>query len=334
LVLEVGVTLRRTVGIPLKVVDDIMATATELQTHLLGYNANSNSLRRAQAVTLREQSQTLYAEGKYGAALDAAKQSRDILSSISDASSDYRRELSMSDNRIGEAYSKLGRHEDALASFQAALGIRKELVSGSANPDLKRDLALAYERTADEFFTLNDPGKAGEMYAESLSIRSALADAEPENRGRREDLAVAYDRRARISQGVEALDWYDKSLAIREKLVKEDPTNAQWQSNYATILDAKGNTLAAAGECGKALGPLSDGLAVRRFLAERNPDFPRYQADLAMSQYHLANCGDQSKELYRDAIDILGKLEGKGLLPPEVRGLKEDAMSRLDALGN
>ena len=167
-----------------------------------------------------------------------------------------------------------------------------------------------------------------------LAIRSALADAEPEKLDRREDLAVAYDRRARISQGVEALDWYDKSLAIREKLVKEDRTNALWQSNYASILDAKGNTLAAAGDCDKALEPLRGGLAVRQSLAERNPDVPQYQANMAMSQYHLANCGDQSKERYRDAIDILGKLEGNGSLPPYVRGLKEDARSRLDAQGN
>ena len=167
LVLEVGTTLRRTVGIPLKVVDDIMATARELQTDLLSYNANSNSLRRAQAVTLREQSQTLYAEGKFSAALDAARQSRDILRSISDAGPDYRRELSMSDNRIGEAYSQLGRSDEALASFQAALDIRKELASTGANPDRRRDLAVAYERTGDELFKLNDPGKAGEMYAES-----------------------------------------------------------------------------------------------------------------------------------------------------------------------
>jgi tetratricopeptide (TPR) repeat protein len=331
LVLEVGTTLRRTVGIPLKVVDDIMARATDLQTSLLKYNANSNSLRRAQAVTFREQSQTLYAEGKFSAALDAAMQSQGILKKISEASADYRRELSMTDNRIGEAYSQLGRHDEALASFQAALDIRKELVSGSANPDLKRDLAVAYERTGDEFFTLNDPGKAGEMYAESLAIRSALAEEEPEKPDRREDLAVAYDRRARISQGAEALDWYDRSLAIREKLVKEDRTNARWQSNYATILDAKGNMLADAGDCDKALGPLRDGLAVRQSLAERNPDVPRNQADLAVSQYHLARCGDRSKQRYRDAIDILGKLEDKGSLPSYVRGLKEDASSRLDA---
>jgi hypothetical protein len=92
--------------------------------------------------------------------------------------------------------------------------------------------------------------------------------------------------------------------------------------------------LAAAGDCDKALGPLRDGLAVSQSLAERNPDFPRYQANLAMSQYHLANCGDRSKERYRDAIDILGKLEDKGSLPSDIRGLKEDARSRLDAQDN
>jgi len=41
--------------------------------------------------------------------------------------------------------------------------------------------------------------------------------------------------------------------------VREDRTNALWQTNYATILDTKGNMLAAAGDCEKALGPLRDG---------------------------------------------------------------------------
>jgi hypothetical protein len=53
-----------------------------------------------------------------------------------------------------------------------------------------------------------------------------------------------------------------------------------------------------------------------------------------MSEYHLADCGDQSRERYRDAIDILGRLEASGSLPPNVRGLKEVAKSRLDALPN
>jgi len=103
-------------------------------------------------------------------------------------SSDFRRELSLSDNRIGEAYSKLGRHDDALASFQAALDIRQDLASATTNAEQKRDLALAYERLATSFY-LGNRKQAGEMYAESLAIRTALAGDKPEDPDRREDLA-------------------------------------------------------------------------------------------------------------------------------------------------
>jgi tetratricopeptide (TPR) repeat protein len=335
LVLRVGVELRQTVGIPLKVVDDIVRTAGELQTQLLKYNASSADLRRAQAVTYRERSQALSAEGKFEDALVAAQQSQQILRSgldVDPTNADFRRELSMSDNRIGEAYSKLGRHPEALDSFLAALDIRKGLAAESANSDRKRDLAVAYERVGDEYFILKNPTKASEMYAEGLPLRESLAEGDSADLGRLEDLAVAYDRIARRSEGSEALKWVEKSLELRAKLVEAEPANALWQSNYATMLDTKGNMLAAGGDCDHALGPLQHGFVIRRSLAERNGDVPQNQANLAMSEYHLANCGDQSRSRYSNAIDILGNLERRGSLPPDVRGLREVAKSRLDAL--
>jgi tetratricopeptide (TPR) repeat protein len=238
----------------------------------------------------------------------------------------------MSDNRIGEAYSRLGRHEEALKAFSAALAIRKELAGESVSFDGRRDLAVAYERVGDEYFILKDPAKAAEMYAQGLPIREALAEADPADHGRLEDLAVAYDRVARTSEAGEALKWVDKSLELRARLVKAEPTNALWQSNYATMLDTKGNMLIASGDCDHALGPLQEGAVIRRSLAERNGDVPQNQANLAISEYHLAICGDQSRQRYANAIEILSKLESAGTLPSAVQGLREAAKSGLDAL--
>ena len=335
LVLRVGGELRQTVGVPLKIVDDVVGTASDVQTQLLKYNAQSADLRRAQAVTFRERSQALSAEGKFQDALDAAQQSEEILRSglgVDPANADFRRELSMSDNRLGEAYSKLGLHQEALNAFTAALAIRKDIADKSPTFERRRDLAVAYERAGDELFTLNEPANASEMYAQNLAIRTSLADEDSANLDRQEDLAVAYDRMARRSTGEEALQWIDKSLKLRAKLVQTERPKALWQSNYATMLDTKGDMLTTAGKCSEALGPLKDGYAIRFSLAERSSDQPEYQVNLAISDYHLALCGDQSRQRYASVIEILGKLESNGTLPQGVRALQEAAKSRMDAL--
>jgi len=337
IILNDGVELRQTIGIPMKVVDQVLKTAGDLQDQLLKYNANSAVLRRGQAVALREQSQTLYREGNFSGALEAAQESRNLLRSISNAElsgPELLRELSLSENRIGEAFSKLGRHEEALQSFRSAIEIRKDLSSASPALDPKRDLAVAYERVADELVVLGRREEAISFDNKSLSIRIFLAKVEPSDPQRQEDLAVGYDHAARDSEGLDAIDWYDKSLAIRKQLVKSNPTQADWQAGLATILDAKGNALTIAGQCDNAIEPLLEGLDVRQSLADKNGDVPQYQANLAMSQYHLGLCGDKSKERFGRVIEILEKLQNAGSLPPNVRGLREVSQHLLAELDN
>ena len=150
------------------------------------------------------------------------------------------RELSLSENRIGEAYSKLGRHEEALQSFRSAIEIRKDLSSASPALDPKRDLAVAYERVADELVVLGRREEAISFDNKSLSIRIFLAKVEPSDPQRQEDLAVGYDHAARDFEGLDAIDWYDKSLAIRKQLVKSNPTQADWQAGLATTTRCQG----------------------------------------------------------------------------------------------
>ena len=337
-IIKVGAELRQTVGVPLATVDNILTIESELVDELRKSNPNNIALRRAEAFVLREQSQDLAAAGKGEAALKAALQSDKMLQAMSNAHSgddDFQREVSMSANRVGEAYAKLGQPNEALQSFQRALGIRRQLAERDNSTQAKRDLVVAYERVGDGELALKHREDAYKMYKESLQIRQALATADPRDPDRQEDLAAGYDRIAQFSDGAAAIDWYDKSIAIRRELVQRDSSKASWQASLASALDAKGSTLADLGRCPEALSPLQEGLTMRQYLADKNRDVIRNQRVLAFSEYHLAVCGDQSSVRLRRAIDIVDKLD-QGGRPPDSQLLefRKVAQQRLDEAGN
>jgi tetratricopeptide (TPR) repeat protein len=334
---KVGAELRQTVGVPLTTVDNILTIEGDLVDDLRKSNPNNAALRRAQAFVLREQSQDLLAGGKFEPALKAAQQSENLLQTMSNAGSgddDFQRELSMSANRIGEAYANLGDHDKALQSFNKALAIRQELAADKTT-QAERDLVVAYERVGDQQYALGNLAEAYKMYNDSLPIRQALAAADPADLDRQEDLAAGYDRVAPFFEGEAAIGWYDKSIAIRRELVQRDPSKASWQASLASALDAKGNALTNLGRCPEAIAPLQEGLSMRQYLADKNRDVMRNQRVLAFSEYHLAVCGDQSNVRFRRAIDIVDKLERDGKLPDSLLlQLRDVARQKVDGAAN
>jgi tetratricopeptide (TPR) repeat protein len=344
LVLDFAVRLRQTLGIPTAMVDEFLKKIGGIQEGLVKFDAPSLELRRAQAVTLRAQSQALWVEGEYGQALDKAQQSTKTLQGVitpdsRDVALNF--ELSHSLDREGEALAALGRHQDARDRFQHSLTIRQLLAQsaedrpGSAQANQRqRDLAVAYERTGDEHYALQKYDEASDMYGSSLKIRDGLSKAKPDDPDLLEDLAVGHDRIARIDQrnGDDPIDEFKLSIAIREKLVAQNPLNSNWQQNLAIDDEAVGLTLIRRDDCAEAAEPLQSAMKIDQLLVDRNPDVPRWQGDLAATLFYLAQCNDQPRERLQQAIDIVTKLENDGKLPSNVSGLRALAQSRLSAM--
>ena len=233
LVGDVAVNLRGTIGVPIDVVKALLAQVINLQDDLVRYNKDDPALRRSRAVALRESSQTLLIQGDNEAALRNAMLARKIIDELqrdNPASNEIKRDRTLTLNRIGEALSSSGLREEALDQFQQALAIREELAANTRDVEPQRDLALSYERVGDELFTLDRLREALAAYDSSLAIRKTLAQDYPDKPELQADLAIGYDRLARM-QGVSqaALALYRQSLDLRLKVVAAKPREADWQ---------------------------------------------------------------------------------------------------------
>ncbi len=116
----------------------------------------------------------------------------------------------------------------------------------------------------------------------------------------------------------------EASLAIREKLVKQDPDNAGWQRDLSVNYDKVGDLQSAQGDLAGALQSYRDGLAISEKLAKQDPGNAGWQGDLAFSYWRtgttLARSDPQSKKDARTMVengrDVLRELKTRtGLMP-------------------
>jgi tetratricopeptide (TPR) repeat protein len=335
LVLTLGVKLRQTLGVPVVVVNDFLRRVESLQDNLTRYNATSVELERAQAVTLRAQSQVLLAEGDSAGALKYAEKSSQIVNRLLRANGNdqtLQTELSFSLDREGEALSALGRYDDSLNRFHNAQTIRQVLIAAAPSDARRRDLALTDERMGDAYFNIQKYAQASDMYNAALKLRESLHKTKPDDADLMEDLAVGYDRIARMDQqsgDADPVERLKASIAIRESLTAKDASNSNWLQNLATDYDTFGLILINRDDCPNAIDQLKSSLKIRERLIDRGEDIPTWQGDIAATLFYLAECNDQVADRLQRVITIIDKIEREGKLSAELIDLRSKATGRL-----
>jgi tetratricopeptide (TPR) repeat protein len=170
----------------------------------------------------------------------------------------------------------------------------------------------------------------GSTPARALLVRRALSSLDglaSEAQGDatlQRDLATAYERIGRV-QGNSynsnlgdtkgALESYRKSLAIRERLARENPQSLELQNELASGYHGMGDMLNTVGELTAALKSYEQSLAIRQALMVKQPDNAENRVDIAelytsigdtkgMDGY--ANLGDVAGALssYRQSVQI------------------------------
>jgi tetratricopeptide (TPR) repeat protein len=139
-----------------------------------------------------------------------------------------------------------------------------------------------------------------------------------------------------------ALKSYQDSLTIREKLAKQDPGNADWQSVLSNSYERLGDVLRNQGDLADALNSHRDSLAIREKLAKQDPSNAGLQGDLAFSYFRtgttLARADPKSKtearEMVRKAQDILRSLKERTGLTAQQQGWLNSIESVLREIGD
>jgi serine/threonine-protein kinase len=104
-------------------------------------------------------------------------------------------------------------------------------------------------------------------------------------------LAEAVHKYAHLTDEIgdqqDGLKAHEDSLAIWQRLTRDDPGNPGYQSGLATIQNCRGTFLRATGQPAEARRAYESALAIRRKLAEDHPTVTQYQGALATSHLSL-----------------------------------------------
>jgi tetratricopeptide (TPR) repeat protein len=103
----------------------------------------------------------------------------------------------------------------------------------------------------------------------------------------------------------EALESYQKALAVRELLVREKPLDVQLQSDVAWSRFAIGNLRAGAGRTSEALDFYGNALAIQETLVRKNPSAIWFRRDLAISNNAIGDL----KRVGAKPVDALESLQ-------------------------
>ena len=122
---------------------------------------------------------------------------------------------------------------------------------------------------------------------------------------------------ARQGQLADALEAYRAGLAIRERLARADPGDAQAQRDLSVSHNNIGDMLARQGQLGDALDAYRAGLAIAERLARADPGDAQAQRDLFVSCVRIASVApEQADAALTRARDIVAQMQVEGRLDP------------------
>jgi tetratricopeptide (TPR) repeat protein len=134
-----------------------------------------------------------------------------------------------------------------------------------------------------------------------------------------------------------ALKSYRDSFAIREKLSKQDPGNADWQRNLSLSYIRLGDVQRDQGDLAGALKSYRDSLAIAEKLSKQEPGNAGWQSDLSFSHSRVGDVqGDQGDlagalKSYRDSLAIRETLSKQD---PGNTGWQSDLSFSYDNVGD
>ena len=231
----------------------------------------------------------------------------------------YRRDLSVSFNKLADLAVAAGEGDRARGLFEQSLAIRQELADAEpGNTMYRRDLSVSLERLADLAVAAGEGDRARGLFEQSLAIAQELADAEPGNTMYRRDLSVSLERLADLAvaagEGDRARGLFEQSLAIAQELADAEPGNTMYRRDLSVSFNKLADLAVAAGEGDRARGLFEQSLAIAQELADAEPGNTMYRRDLSVSFNKLADLavaageGDRARGLFEQSLAIRQEL--------------------------
>jgi serine/threonine-protein kinase len=220
--------------------------------------------------------------------------------------------------QLAELTDKIGDKKEALAVHQKALALRRELAAASgADVEERLEVARSLKAVGNLQKELGDNAGALATHEEQRELAERLEAEDPTDVVRaalaqsHSSIAFAYRYTAKTA---EALEEYQKALAIQQKLADANPAVTDFQRDLSSTHYSIGNLLTETGKPEEALVSYRKALAIQQKLADANPAVTDYQRDLSRTHYNfgslLIQTGKPAEGLkeYQQAVPVVQKL--------------------------
>ncbi|MES2938123.1 MAG: hypothetical protein V4864_10595 [Pseudomonadota bacterium] len=188
----------------------------------------------------------------------------------------------------GDAWLRVGRSGNALASFEAGMVIAQKLAAGDpGNSEWQRNLSVSHIRIGNAQVAQGDLGAAMASYKASMVIRQKLAASDPDNSEWQRGMSISHNKIGdiQVAQGDlgGAMANYQAGMVIAQNLAAGDPDNGLWQRDLSVSHIRIGNAQVAQGDLGAAMVSYQAGMVIAQDLAAGAPGNSLLQRDLSIS---------------------------------------------------
>jgi len=220
------------------------------------------------------------------------KRALEYLNSLAqEAGSDsgLQRELAAAYFKVGDVqgrpnYANLGNFAGALESHRKSLALRSALAAEQPNDAaIQLELAESYDRVGEILAQSGDLTEALNSFRKGLAINERLAVATPGDEKTLSELALLYRHTAdvldfpplpNLGDPKGAMENYQKSLALYERLFAANPANQQNELQLASSHQRLGDLLVDLGDLPGALDRLNKALVIFNRALLANPNYP------------------------------------------------------------
>ena len=226
-----------------------------------------------------------------------AQEIRAAVVSADPSSPAARVDLARSHVLIGDVLFEMNEAGKALEQYRQSKELREAIASGGADRSAQFALAVSYERIGDTLGNPSFPGSLGDVagadaaYDAMQTIFEALVRRQPTDTHLRQSLSIGYEKRGDMKRGLEewsqALEYYQRALAIRDELVELDPVNTRYRRNLAIAHAKISDMLAELGRGAEALGSQQRAVSIFSGLAQADDADARAGDDLTRAQSRL-----------------------------------------------
>jgi tetratricopeptide (TPR) repeat protein len=239
-----------------------------------------------------------------------------LLAGQTDAKS--RQALAAAYFQLGELTDKIGDKKESLALHRKALALRRELAAAAgAGAETWLDVARSLRAEGILLYFTGDPTRARRAWEQQRDIAKAVETEFATDAGR----AVLAQSHSTIAvllmetgKPAEALEAFQKALAIQQKLADANPAVADYQSDLALSHNNIGTVLLRTAKPEEALTAWRKALAVNQALADAHPTSAGFQSALAGTHNNIGDLLSQTAkpaealEAHQKALAIRQKL--------------------------